>query len=122
MFTFITKLNAKTLVVADFNNGSDPLVIDSNGTVSTTDVAISTGSYTVHLSSESARGNRGYSYKIRHLTTGDGYITFGFGSTDLRGYRSLSFWIRGNAGSEHFKIDLRRATAPTEPSFRPNVR
>lgn len=122
IFLWAPIIEAKTLVIADFNSGGDPLNINSGGTISTTDTSITTGTYQPHTSSLPAKGNRGFSYKVQHLNTSDAYLVIGFTPVDLRGYRTLSFWIRGDSGGEHFKLDLRRQTSPTEPSFRPNVK
>ncbi len=115
-------LQAKTLVIADFNAGGNPLNINSAGGITTTDTGIATGAFQPHTLTLPARGNRGFSYKVQHIGTADAYLIIGFDPVDIRGYRTLSFWIRGDNGGEHFKLDLRRNTTPTEPSFRPNVK
>ncbi|OGR80942.1 MAG: hypothetical protein A3B80_04665 [Elusimicrobia bacterium RIFCSPHIGHO2_02_FULL_39_36] len=116
-------LNAGVLVVSNFEGGKDPLSLDSASSLSSTDVTIVTATYVAHSNTEPAHGNRGYSLKVQHLTTGDGYLLLQFGNAvDLRGYRTLSFWIRGASGSEYFKMDLRRTSSPTEPSYRPNLK
>lgn len=123
LFIFPKFLNAGVLVVSNFEGGKDPLSLDSASSLSSTDVTIVTATYVAHSNSEPAHGNRGYSLKVQHLTTGDGYLSLVFGNAkDLRGYRTLSFWIRGASGSEYFKMDLRRASSPTEPSYRPNLK
>lgn len=35
----------------------------------------------------------------------------GGGTVDISGYKSIGFWVRGNGGLEHFKIELANASA-----------
>lgn len=122
-------LHAGTFVVADFESGADPLIVDTNSSVSSTDVSAATSTYIAHSEAEPAHGNTGYSLKIEHLNTNTVWVVLGFDDTYANvistinptgTYKSLSFWVRGSTGGETFDINL-RSSGGIEPDWRPNI-
>ncbi|MBN1383404.1 MAG: hypothetical protein JW983_00790 [Elusimicrobia bacterium] len=122
-------LNAGMLVVADFENGADPLTVDPDSNTSSTDVSVVTGTYVAHVDSMSAHGNVGYCLKIVHLNTNTGWFRLEFDDTyaniistynESGTYKSLSFWVRGENGGETFEINL-RADGGVESDWRPHI-
>lgn len=115
-----THLFSATLVVDNFNDGSDPMSINGGSTIEAIgEVKVK---YHPHNETNTALGNTGYCIEIQHTNTGGGsWVKFNFNSTvDIKQYRAFSFWIKGTNGRENFNMDL-RATGAIEPNFRPNI-
>jgi hypothetical protein len=118
----VAPARAAITFVDDFDDGADPLSIGAASSVSVFGTNIATA-YKTNLSSEPAVGNRGGSLKLTYTTGSDSGVLLNFGSNlDISSYTSVSFWVRGAAGSERFQISLKRATATNEPTFRPDIR
>lgn len=115
----LSNLQSETLVVDDFNDGADPMLINSDSSIA--DILDVTHSYQPHSSTNSALGNTGYCLKISHTNTAAAWLVFDFNTNiHITNYRALSFWIRGENGGETFGMDL-RGTNNEEPLFRPNI-
>lgn len=120
----VTKVYSATILVDDFNNGIDPMVINAGSSIESVSSggALASISYQIHSSTNPSLGNSGYCFKISHTNTDPTWVRFNFNTQiNLTNYRALSFWVRGEAGGETFKMDL-RGFLSEEPGFRPDIR
>ncbi|MFH1369453.1 MAG: gliding motility-associated C-terminal domain-containing protein [Elusimicrobiota bacterium] len=109
---------AGTKVVADFNSASTPFNIDAASSMGT-----DPGNYYWTFVSTVAHGNTGYSLQFNRIGGVTSYLIMNFGTAkDFSQYKAFSFWIKGAAGGECFRLSLESAAAGANPNLRPNVR
>lgn len=120
LLAFPVSARAGVLFVGDFDEGT--LTLDIGGSSTVTDLNNATAAVVAHADATPALWNRGSSLKVDYTTGADSYILLNFGSSqDLRNYAALSFWVRGTAGAERFKI-LAQSAGSGQPSTRLDVR
>lgn len=110
---------ADTLVIANFDNGSDPMNIDATSFLSQTTWSGGVNRF-VYVSTVT-HNNSPYALEINHTNPGGSgwgsYTVFNFTNNltivkDVSQYKALSFWVKGvkGDGSEDFMVALRVCT------------
>lgn len=104
----ITISQATSLLINDFNDGSDPNEVGGwSGTWDSGNASCQPSYYNTDLNN--VYGQTGYSLQVNYNVTQSGSYSGYWTATyiDLSNYKFLTFWIKGSLGGEKLKVGLK---------------